>query len=52
MPNLQDKNHDLHVFDFANQAVIADAVFPQFAESRPLQGLSNAPRIFDDGKSR
>ncbi len=46
MSDLQDKNQNLVIFDFADETVVADAIFPQFAKSSTLQGLSHSARVF------
>jgi hypothetical protein len=45
MPNLDDKDYEALVFDFANKPVIPHAIFPEFPKPGTLQGPTNATRI-------
>ena len=44
--NADDEDADEFVFDAGNNAVVADAIHPEFAEFAALQCLTEAARIF------
>jgi hypothetical protein len=45
MSDAQDRNYQTVVFNFCNDAVISNSVFPEFAEALTPQSLSNAAGI-------
>ena len=47
----EDQHEYAVVFDLADEPVVADAVFPEFAEQRAVQGLAYAARIVQLGYS-
>ncbi len=47
MPHAENQNHQAVIFDFADQSVIAHAVFPELPQPRAVQRLSNAARIVE-----
>jgi hypothetical protein len=45
----KDQDDQSFVLNFANDAVVTDAVSPEAAKFGPLQSLAEATRIFDFG---
>jgi len=47
LPAVAANNEDEQpiVFNFADEPVVADAVFPELPEPRPVQGLSDAAGV-------
>src|SRR2546422_6453473 len=51
MANAEDQHDQAVVFDFADEAVGADAGFPELSEARAAQSLSDAARVVERGDS-
>lgn len=49
MADAKDQDDQSFVLNFANDAVVTDAVSPEAAKFGPLQSLAEATRIFDFG---
>lgn len=49
MADAQNEDDQLFILDFADDAVVADAVAPEAAEFGALKGLGEATRIFEFG---
>jgi hypothetical protein len=47
----KDEDEHAGVFDFGDEAVVADAVLPELAEFGAVQGLSDAARILERGEA-
>lgn len=47
MSDAEDQHEHAGVFDFRDEAVVADAIFPKLAESGTVQSLADAARIFE-----
>jgi nucleoid-associated protein YgaU len=51
MADLEDQDDDPLVLNVADNAVVANAVAPEAAELRALQGIADTTRIVESGDS-
>ncbi|MGA7225298.1 MAG: hypothetical protein WA603_17085 [Candidatus Acidiferrales bacterium] len=47
----EDQHEEAVVFDFADESIVAYAVFPEFTEERAVQGLTDAAWVIEAGYS-
>jgi len=47
MADAKDQDEHAGVFDFRDEAVVADAVFPELAKLGAVQSLTDAARMFE-----
>src|SRR5713226_1069072 len=51
MSEAKDQHHQAIVFEFADEPIVTDSVFPEFAQSRAVQRLSHTAWIVQAGNS-
>ncbi len=49
MSDAENEDQQEIVFDFADEAVVADAVFPEFAQARAVEGFSDGAGVVQFG---
>jgi hypothetical protein len=47
MADTKDQDEHAGIFDFRDEAVVADTIFPKLAKLGSVQGLADAARVFE-----